>query len=371
MKGSLLLRFLPLRKFSGYAISIQRSGAPFRTSSSTSSLMPVPPPDSDDDDAFTKLEYTNWQRGVDAYHAGFGPLTSQAVPTLLDKVGFLVLSSFLDDQNQKKVIEEESLLDVACGPGQVITAAVSKAKKMSESKRCCCSYTVTGLDFSCNFIQLAKKNLKLDHPDTTSSSSSNIINFVEGDAQYMSPQFEDESFTAVTSNFGILHLSKPDLFLKESYRVLKPGGKLAFSAWLAPPDTEGFDLLLSVVNDVGNPYVTMPDGPPFFRFSDPEEIQHSLKEAGFIDIDITSVKSMEWTNVNSSDQLYNILLEGTARTRELLRGQTKEETKAIQEELQRRYDAKCSITTVTTGGTARSQRHLCMPAVISSGRKPL
>jgi SAM-dependent methyltransferase len=361
MKG-LLLRFLPLRKSSGRAKSIQRPGAPFRTSSS-SSLMPVPP--DSDDDAFTKLEHTNWQRGVDAYHAGFGPLTSQAVPTLLDKVGFLVYPLLLDDQNQKKV-EEESLLDVACGPGQVITAAVSKAKAVNSLKsKICVSYTVTGLDFSSNFIKLAKKNLKLDHPDTSSS----IINFVEGDAQYMSPQFDDESFTAVTSNFGILHLSKPDLFLKQSYRVLKPGGKLAFSAWSAPPDTEGFDLILSVVNDVGNPNVTMPDGPPFFRFSNPEEIKHSLKEAGFIDIDITTVNSMEWTNVNSSDQLYNILLEATARTKELLRGQTKEETEAIKEELQRRYDNKCSIT--VTGGMSRSQLHLRMPAVISSGRKPL
>jgi SAM-dependent methyltransferase len=323
------------------------------------------PPDSDDD-AFTKLEHTNWQRGVDAYHAGFGPLTSQAVPTLLDKAGFLV--SLLDDddngtQNQK--VEEESLLDVACGPGQVITAAVSKAKaKMSQSKSCC-SYTVTGLDFSSNFIQLAKKNLKMDHPEE-SSSSSNIIKFVEGDAQYMVPQFDDESFTAVTSNFGILHLSKPDLFLKESYRVLKPGCKMAFSAWSAPPDTEGFDLILSVVNDVGNPNVIMPDGPPFFRFSNPEEIMRSLEDAGFIDIDITIVNSMEWTNVNSSNELYDILLEGTARTRELLRGQTKKETIAIEDELQRRYDNKCS--SIVTGGTSR---YLRMPAVISSGRKPL
>jgi SAM-dependent methyltransferase len=323
--------------------------------------MPVPP--DSDDHAFTKLEHTNWQRGVDAYHAGFGPLTSQAVPTLLDKAGFLVYSS-LDDQNQKKV-EEESLLDVACGPGQVITAAVSKAKAVNSSKsKSCVSYTVTGLDFSSNFIQLAKKNLKFDH-SADFSSSSNIINFVEGDAQYMSPQFDDESFTAVTSNFGILHLSKPDLFLKQSYRVLKPGGKLAFSAWSAPPDTEGFDLILSIVNDVGNPNVTMPDGPPFFRFSSQEEIKNSLKEAGFIDIDVTIVNSMEWTNVNSSDQLYNILLEGTARTRELLRGQTKEETIAIKDELQRRYENECS--SIVAGGTSR---HLRMPAVISSGRKP-
>ena len=69
-------------------------------------------------DAFTDLELKNWQRAVDAYDKGFGPLTSQAVPTLLDRAGFqkdgVLVSGMLK--------EVGSLLDVACGPGQVLDA---------------------------------------------------------------------------------------------------------------------------------------------------------------------------------------------------------------------------------------------------------
>ena len=35
-------------------------------------------------DAFSDLEHEMWQRGATAYDAGFGPLTSQAAPTLVD-----------------------------------------------------------------------------------------------------------------------------------------------------------------------------------------------------------------------------------------------------------------------------------------------
>ena len=70
---------------------------------------------------------------------------------------------------------------------------------------------------------------------------------------------------------------------------------------------------------------------------------------------------MVWDNVESADELYEILLEGTARTRELLRGQTQEQTDAIKEELRKRY------LEITEGGS----RPLRMPCVVSSGQKPL
>jgi len=299
---------------------------------------------------FTKLEHENWQRGVNAYSTGFGPLTSQAVPTLLDLAGFLASNH----TNTKKDDTSYSLLDVACGPGQVIESAISKAKLVSEGV--CCKYTA--LDFSNNFLKLAEKNLKLSHPDTP-------VAFTEGDAQDMSSVFEDNTFDSVTSNFGILHLAAPDAFLAESHRVLKPGGRLAFSAWCAPPITEGFDLILGSVRDAGNPNVSLPDGPPFFRFSDPDEIRRSLEAAGFVDIKIMTVESMEWTGIDSSDKLYDVLLEGTARTRELLRGQTDDETNAIKLELKRRFNNH-----VLDEGTSK-RRLLRMPAVVSSGKKPL
>ena len=293
-----------------------------------------------DDDPFYQLELTNWQRGVDAYSAGFGPLTSQSVPTLLEKGGFGVgLSAASQDA-------QHSILDVATGQGPVIEAAISKAKSIKIDAK------FTALDFSSNFLQLAKENLEVAHPDTP-------IEWIEGDAQAM--PFNDDAFTSVCCNFGILHLSDPDLFLSESYRILKPGGRLAFSAWSAPPATEGFGLILGAVNDVGNPNVDLPEGPPFFRFSNADEIKRLMEAVGFEGIDVTKVETMEWINVGSADDLYEILLEGTARTRELLRAQTPEETDAIQKELQKRY------LEITEGGS----RPLRMPCVVSSGRKPL
>ena len=187
------------------------------------------------------------------------------------------------------------------------------------------------------------------------------VSLVEGDAQNLSAVLDSNTFDAVACNFGILHLSDPDAFLKESWNVLKPGGRLAFSAWSAPPITEGFDLILGTVQDVGNPSVPLPEGPPFFRFSDAAEIARSLEAAGFVDVETTVVESMEWTNLKTAEQLYHVLLEGTARTRELLRGQTPEETESIQKELHKRYQAL----------VGESGRPLRMPAVVSSGRKPL
>ena len=112
------------------------------------------------------------------------------------------------------------------------------------------------------------------------------------------------------------------------------------------------------MNAAGNPSVPLPAGPPFFQYADPATVRQALAKAGFVDSDVTTVDSMEW-HVDSADELYEIFLEGTARTRELLRGQTETEAEAVREELRRRFGAR------------ERRGALRMPAVVSSGQKPL
>ena len=132
-------------------------------------------------DAFTDLEYVNWQRAVDAYDKGFGGLTSQAVPVLLDRAGFHEGGG--------------RLLDVACGPGQVLDDAIAMTGSSSTYDGGAWSYAA--LDFSPNFLRLAQERLSNKFPTTP-------VTFTEGDAQAM--PLSDNAFDAVTSNFGILHL---------------------------------------------------------------------------------------------------------------------------------------------------------------------
>lgn len=105
----------------------------------------------------------------------------------------------------------ENVLDVGCGTGVVaITAARQGAK-------------VTGLDLTPALLERAKFNA----PQAGVS-----IEWHEGDAEALA--FNDNSFDVVVSQFGHMFAPRPTVALSEMLRVLKKGGRLAFSTW--PPE---------------------------------------------------------------------------------------------------------------------------------------
>ncbi|TGE32485.1 demethylmenaquinone methyltransferase [Desulfosporosinus sp. Sb-LF] len=113
------------------------------------------------------------------------------------------------------------MLDVCCGTGQLSMELGNVVGAAGD---------VTGLDFSQNMLDVAKKTL-------TQSTNQGNIRFIQGDA--MALPFPDHSFDGVTVGWGLRNL--PDLRqgIREMIRTVKPGGKVV-SLDMAKPTFPGF-----------------------------------------------------------------------------------------------------------------------------------
>lgn len=282
---------------------------------------------------FARLERDAWQSAElsRAYADGFGSLTQQSVPAMLDAVG---------------VAPGEELLDVATGPGYLIPSAISRGA------------TVTGLDFSADMLAIAatlRQRLWPLAADGKYSLESPRLKLVCGNAEEL--PFRTGSFDVVVCSFGVLHLPHPDRFLLEAHRVLRPGGRLAFTVWEAPPATVGFDVALRSIAEHG--VSELDAGPPFFGFADPAVAAAACEAAGLVGAITTSVPQT-WHLANSQ-RLFQVMAGATARTRAVIQAQPADARQAIQRAIQREVEASCRNE---KGGFSFS-----MPAALTSARK--
>jgi len=266
--------------------------------------------------SFHAFEQQGWGRAADHYGDAFGSLTSQTIPSLLSAAG---------------VGKGSRLLDVATGPGYVAAAAAELGA------------SATGVDFSSEMVALARRR----YP---------AIDFREGDAEALA--FERASFDAVTINFGVLHLERPDQALAEARRVLKPGGRCAFTVWAAPDISVGFGIVLKAIETHGRTDVSLPAGPPFFRFSDPVECRRCLLDAGFVEPEVRQLP-LVW-RVGSPSVVFDAVSRGGVRTAAVLRAQTPEALDRI------RRAVIESLEPYAQGGAFA----IPMPAVLASATKP-
>ena len=182
------------------------------------------------------------------------------------------------------------------------------------------------------------------------------IEFREGDAEQLA--FGNGLFEAAVVNFGILHLARPDQALAEACRVLRPGGRFGFTVWAKPEEAVGFGIVLGAIAKHGNLNVPLPEGPPFFRFSEPGECIRSLLAAGFQSPEVVKVPQV-W-RLPSIDSLFEFMKDSTVRTAGLLRAQKPDALEKIR-------DAMRDESKQYQKGNAVE---LPMPAILASGMKP-
>jgi len=266
--------------------------------------------------AFHDFERAGWERAAEHYADAFGGVTTQVATPLLDAV---------------RAVSGTRVLDVATGPGFIAGAAAARGA------------IVTGLDFSPAMIAEARRR----HPDVT---------FREGDAEAL--PYDAGSFDAVTMNFGLLHLARPEAAIADAHRVLRAGGRYAFTVWAAPDQAVAFGMVLKAVEEFGRSDVPLPEGPPFFRFAEADQSRQTLERAGFVDVDVR-VLPLTW-RLDSPDGVYDALSRGGVRTAAVLRAQTPKALDAI------RAAARRSVERYRDG----DRFVLPMPAVLASARKP-
>jgi ubiquinone/menaquinone biosynthesis C-methylase UbiE len=264
---------------------------------------------------FREFEHSGWQGIPQQYHQAFGELTTQSIEPLLDAAG---------------VEPGTKVIDIASGPGYVAAAAARRGAR------------VIGVDFSAAMIEEAQRR----NPD---------IEFREGDAEQL--PLGNGLFDAAVMNFGILHLARPDQALAEACRVLCPGGRFGFTVWAKPDEAIGFGIVLRSIAAHGDPNVPLPEGPPFFRFSEPDECVRSLHAAGFESPKV--VKVPQTWRLPSVESLFQFMKDGTVRTAGLLRAQKPEVLEQIRDAMRdelKKYQKGNAI-------------ELPMPAILASAIK--
>jgi SAM-dependent methyltransferase len=266
--------------------------------------------------AFWRFELGGWDYAAGAYADHWLSLTRQAIPDLLDAAN---------------VGPGTRVLDVASGPGIVAQAVAERGAR------------VLGVDFSLNMVGLARAA----YPD---------LEFISGDAERL--PVRPESLDAVVMNFGMLHLGRPERAVAEAFGALQSGGRFAFTVWAPPDQALLFGAILESIQEHGDTQITLPVGPPFFRFSDPEIARQLVANAGFTESRVEPLP-LVW-RAASPGLLFDAMLHGTARTGGLLRRQAADDLELIRAAVIERLEPFADGDGVS----------LPMTASLTSARKP-
>ena len=230
--------------------------------------------------AFNQFEAVGWETQAEPYDRFFGPITSRVVTEA-------------DLLSAARVTRGSRVLDVGTGVGHLAAACAAAGGD------------VVGVDVAEAMVRLAR----VAHPE---------VEFGRGDAEAL--PFGNSTFDAVLANFAILHVGRPSVAAAEFARVLAPGGRLVLTTWDEPSRCRLAGVLVDAVARVDPPPLQgLPPGPGFFQFANTDAFTQLLAEAGLTDVQVHTV-SFEY-EVPDSAALWEGLLDGTVRSRELVRRQ--------------------------------------------------
>lgn len=181
----------------------------------------------------------------------------------------------------------ERILDVATGTGWA-------ARRIAER-----GANVTGMDFAAEVVEAARDIAARRNYD---------IAFDVGDAEAL--HYEDGTFDAVISTFGVMFASNPERATRELTRVCRPGGRLVLATWT--PDGNVFNMF-KVMKAYMEPPKGTPAPSPFETWGEPERVIELLGET----FDLTFEKGTTFYREPNAAQAWETFVSGYGPTRTL------------------------------------------------------
>jgi SAM-dependent methyltransferase len=167
----------------------------------------------------------------------------------------------------------ENILDIGCGCGET---SIDLGHRVAPYGR------VLGIDISGPMLERARYSVGV-------LGLANV-SFENADAQ--THPFPDGAFNLVFSRFGVMFFIDPTAAFANLRRTLKKGGRLAFVCWqdirlnpwmLVP--------LMAAAQHIALPTPPAPDAPGPFALADPDRVRRIVEGAGFLDVNLESVKT--------------------------------------------------------------------------------
>lgn len=189
-------------------------------------------------EGFKKAEMEGWDARASIYNDFTGQITTRAIPTLLAMA---------------ETAPGKHILDLCCGTGRAAGAATALGAHAD------------GIDVSAAMVDAARDAF----PEVT---------FDIGDAEAI-PR-EDNTYDGVIWSFGLMHIGSPEAVFGEIARVLRPGGRLALSHWIGPPESPLLRIVYGTIQRFADMSV-VPPAPPPFALSSEDAMRGALEQAGF------------------------------------------------------------------------------------------
>ena len=128
------------------------------------------------------------------------------------------------------------------------------------------------------------------------------------DAQAM--DFDDASFDGAICRWGFMLMPDPSAAFRETRRILKPGGRLAFAVFTGPAENPWVSIPVGVLRGAGHlPPPAAEWQPGILALADRSRLQALVDGAGFTST--LEPISMAWTFANP-DEYWTFLIEVTA-----------------------------------------------------------